>query len=123
MRMLFFLIVVFSTLSCTRNNSIPQGIIQPEKMEVILWDCLKADAYCSELLKKESLINDTLENVRLKKIIFKKHQITNKDFNKSYSYYRAHPDLMVVVIDSIIAQQNRDKVKAVDKRKQFDISL
>ena len=39
---------------------------------------------------------------------FQIHHITRQDFDKSYAYYRQHPDLMKIILDSLSRRQTYD---------------
>lgn len=106
-----FFLLAFS--SCMSNNKPPGSIIQPQKMQGVLWDVLRAQALASEMVKKDSSLNDTIELKALTKKVFEIHQTTAGDFNKSYSWYIKHPEAMTVIFDSIYTQYERsnDKIR------------
>jgi len=104
--------MVFFLVCCSHKEAQPDNVIPPDKMQDVLWDYMRADAYAAEVLRKDSTKNDTLENIRLQQMIFSKYQITRTDFDRSYEYYVAHPKVMNTILDSISAKQNRaDKGK------------
>ncbi len=110
MRFLFLFAIIFIFISCSRKESFPSSIIKPEKMELIMWDFIKADVFSEEFTKRERPGNDTLANIKMQKVIFDHYKITKEQFYKSYRYYYSHPDLMNALLDSITANQNRIKV-------------
>lgn len=101
--LIFFSLSLF--YSC--KDSLPSGIIEHNKMQVILWDIFRADALSSEIVKKDSSKSIGVETAMLNKKVFLTHQITEDEFQKSYSYYTNHPELMRTILDSISAQQLR----------------
>ncbi len=108
MRKLFYpsIIIVIIFFSCT-NNNVPNDIIPQNKMKLVLWDYVKADAYCSGFVKKDSTQNDTLVNVQLQQAIFRHYKISREEFYKSYQFYKSHPVLMTAILDSISASQRK----------------
>jgi hypothetical protein len=123
MRYLALVITLVLLYSCN-GDSLPAGIIEPQKMENILWDKLRADAYCSEIIaRRNDSINDTLENIKYLKLIFEKHKVSKESFDQSFHYYNKHPEIMSVIMDSIIAKQNRTHFKIDVKRQKVDFSL
>lgn len=98
------LILVFF-YSC--KESIPSGIIKPDKMQEILWDVLRADALSQQIINRDSSKKGAEENVKLTKKVFAIHNITEQQFQKSYSYYTQHPDKLKIILDSLNAQQIR----------------
>lgn len=107
------LAVSFITLfiSCSGKKKVPEGIIEPQKMQRVFWDYIRADVFAKDFIKKDSLVNDTLENIKLQNKIFSFYHVSRKDFYDSYNYYINHPELMDVIMDSMIAKQNRIKLQ------------
>ena len=101
MRYLSPTVLFLLIFSCNHKEGIPNDIIKPEKMQLILSDFIKSDVYTMEIIKKQSLGNDTASNLRIQQIIFNHYKISRNDFYKSYQYYYIHPELMVSVLDSI----------------------
>ena len=107
--MRILLIMLFAALiySCKQEEKKPADILPPDKMELVLWDYLRADTYTSEFLKKDSTADDTLLNMKMQEVIFKHHGISKEKFYKSYQYYIQQPGVMVNMIDSMVARQQR----------------
>jgi Domain of unknown function (DUF4296) len=99
----------FFLFSCENKNSIPSGILKPKKMEIVLWDILRADVFAFDFIKKDTLKNPELENVILQQKIFAVHKISKEEFYKSYEFYKAHPNIMQPMLDSLISKATRDK--------------
>jgi hypothetical protein len=95
--------------SCGDKNDLPSGIIKPAKMQRVLFDVLRADAFVFEFVKKDSTKNQEAESVQLQQQIFTVHKVSREEFYKSYDFYKAHPDLMQPLLDSMINKANRDK--------------
>lgn len=74
-------------------------------MQNILWDVMRAQALATEIAKKDSLLNDTLQLKLLTKKVFEIHKTNTVDFNKSYSWYIKHPEAMTLIFDSLYAQK------------------
>lgn len=91
--------------SCTTKEKQPP--VSQKKMEQVIWDMMRADVYTSQFLRKDSSINDTLENIRLQQKIFNQYKISKKDFEVSYAYYLSKPEIMKAILDSILARQSR----------------
>jgi len=95
--------------SCVNNDQAPAGLLQPEKMQAVLWDVIKADAFTTEFIKKDSSKNATAENLKLQQQIFAIHKITKADFYTSYDYYKANTVEFKKIIDSMVSQAERKK--------------
>ncbi len=112
-----FCLCLFSAwlYGCSGQEQVPPRIIPPKKMELVLWDYLKADAYCSNYVKKDTLQNDSMVNVLMQQKIFEHYHISKEDFYNSYQYYISHPTVMTAVIDSMVAHQ-RKSVRLFDAK-------
>jgi len=102
---LFILLVIGIFISSCKNSAIekvPDDIITPKEMEAILWDNVNAEVLFYNYAKDNLSKSDTLELVRLQRMILEHHHIDKKKYDKSYEFYLANPDLMVGVIDSIL---------------------
>ena len=104
--------VLISTVilfSCESKNAVPSGILKPAKMQTVLWDMLRADAFTYEFITKDSAQKPEAENVKLQQQVFTVHKISRDEFYKSYEFYKSHPDLMQTMLDSLINKATRDK--------------
>ncbi len=103
------LLVIFTLLwSCSEKNKIPAEIIQPNEMQNILWDVMRAQALSTEIARKDTSINEIAETKVLTQKVFEIHNITSTAFTRSYSWYTNHPDVMRLVFDSLNAQNQRE---------------
>ncbi len=104
MRLLFLVLSIMCLFSC--KDSTPDHILGEEKMKIVLWDYLNADVYAREFLADSSK-DDTLVNAKLQQQLFKKNGVTSKQFYDSYEYYVQHPGKLLLMMDSMEAQQKR----------------
>jgi hypothetical protein len=111
--LIFVLIILFSC----KNNNVAENILSPQKMEIVLWEQMKADAFTKEFISKNSNIQLTTENFKLQQKIFDKFGIDKNDFYKTYKYYLNDVNLMSNLLDSIIAHQT------AIHQKEFENSL
>jgi hypothetical protein len=105
MRYLLALMMCAVMFACTDKKS--EGIIEPEKMQDVLWDYIRADVFTTDFISVDTSKNLPAENVKLQKAIFAKYKITKEDFYKSYTYYQQHPDQMQVLLDSMTVRKRR----------------
>ena len=102
-----------SLISCGNNDKRPSGILAPDKMQAVLWDVIKAEAFTTEFIKRDSAKNAAEENSKLQQQIFAIHKISKADFYKSYDYYKSNTTQFKVILDSMIAQAERSKTKTI----------
>lgn len=79
---------------------VPKDIIPPDKMTKILEDVHVADAVAET--KAQSGGNEFELTRQYYALIYKKYNITEQDFRKSYSYYEANPAWMNKMYDTIL---------------------
>lgn len=107
MNKLITMLISFLLLSCSGKETIPGQILPPKKMQMVLWDYLRADSYCSRILKKDSITSDTIKNFQFQHLIFKQHGISGEEFKRSYDFYMSHPEFMMPILDSIVSQKSK----------------
>ena len=114
-KFIIFYILIAVTYSC---NHKPKDILPASKMKAVLWDYIQADAFTTDYISKDSSKNLALENASLQKTIFSFHHVTKEEFYKSYKYYLNHGDEMQAMLDSLVAQKNRNREKNIKKLKR-----
>lgn len=102
MRLILLLISVFSLLFPACKSKRSNGVLPPEKMQMVLQDMMRADKFLADyVLNRDTTKKIDSESVELYQQIFAIHQITGKQFQKSFSYYKEHPDLLRSIMDSL----------------------
>lgn len=108
--------LVFAGLISCNSDKIPSSILSPEELEPVIWDLMAAG---------EMRISDTTKMTRLHikdsttasfQYVLQIHHLDKRTFFESYRYYEHHPEKQEVLIDSLIAFNER-KIKALDKNK------
>jgi hypothetical protein len=72
-------------------------------MKAVMWDIFQAQAFTENFIKNDSSKNVLAESAKLQQQVFALHKITKQDYDRTYSYYKVHPDEMKVLLDSISA--------------------
>lgn len=103
--MLFTLV----TITSCGNNKPPSDVLKPDKMQAVLWDIIKADAFTTEIIKKDTAKDAEKENLKLQQQVFAIHHTTKDIFYKSYDYYKTNTPVFKVMLDSMMAQAGRNK--------------
>lgn len=111
MRSTAFIIFVCCIVSCKNINDAPAGILKFDKMQSVFWDVIQAEALTVQFKKRDSLINTSLENLKLQQQIFAEYQTSKEEFYKSYSYYSKNVQLMRTLLDTITTLAERNKYK------------
>lgn len=103
---LYLFIFLTTFLSCSRSKY-PDGVLEPEKMQAVYWDYLRADVYTKELLSKDSSLQLDSANVVFQQQLFNKHKISKESFYKSYNFYTSHQLLMRDMLDTMLVRQQQ----------------
>lgn len=97
---------------CADKGRIPSGILSREKMEDVLWDMIQADQYATLMTKDSAHTDLKLERLRLYQQVFLLHGVSRAEFQKSYNYYMAHPELTQTLFDSLAIKSTRLRSEA-----------
>jgi hypothetical protein len=108
MRPFIFIFLLSTLVSCSKKKA-PGDILPPDKMEQVLWEQMKADAFTKEFIARDSSKDPVKENLILQEKIFQKYHTNRESFYKSYEWYLAHDEQMKDILDSVIAKQGRNR--------------
>jgi len=104
-RLLFPLFPLIIISSCKNKNELPKDILPREKMQEVLWSMILAGEYLNGYVLIKDSVDRVAESSKWYNKVFQVHQITQEQFDKSYTYYREHPALMKVILDSLVKKQ------------------
>jgi hypothetical protein len=102
--MLFFSIIF---LACSQTEKLPPGIAAPDKMKHLFFDLYLVDAVNTERKLRDSGFLLQVENHKDFVRVLEIHGMNRKSFQKNFSYYKKHPQLMKRVTDSLAAYAAR----------------
>ena len=103
---LFFILAIFFS-ACVAKDKVPEGIIPQNEMRKLMWDMMRADAFVSDFVMKDTARNQKTESAILYEKIFSIHSTTEEVFKKSLTFYQSRPDLLKVITDSLKADQRK----------------
>ncbi len=105
---LVILFYLFLIIGCKSRNTTPRGIIPNDKMQMIIWDMIRADEYfLTTGLVNDTSLEKTSQRLNMYGQIFKIHKITKEEFKKSLSFYQTHPALLKTMMDSLNIRQKK----------------
>ncbi len=84
---IFIIIALFSTFLFSCGKQIPSDVIEPSKMENIIYDYNLANVMSDELQ-----FNEYYKKELYNKYVFEKHNITSAQFDSSMLWYSKHAD-------------------------------
>ena len=110
-------ILILLLIGCGGKNKGESAILSREKMIGVMWDIFRANAFTDLYIKRDSLKNPVMENVKLQQQIFSIHKTNKEQFYRSYEYYSLRPDQMQIILDSVAARGERNKFERFDRNK------
>ena len=104
--LVFWLVVSICTVpvisSCKQKDRIPSYVLPQAKMKAVIWDMMRADQFLSDFVfPHDSSLNKDSESIRYYQQVLAIHDLSKEEFNRSWNYYKEHPALMQVIMDSI----------------------
>src|SRR6187399_285236 len=123
MRFLLFIIPFILSFGCIRDNKIPKDVIPQNEMRKIMWDLMRADAYVTDFVMKDSTRDKKAESVKLYEKIFDIHATSQEAFKKSLAFYQNRPDLFKVISDSLRVDEKNSQQYPEAKKPQIDTTL
>lgn len=101
------LILILFTISC--NNK--KAILPAVKMQAVMWDMIKVEAYIQQLIGSDSTIKSPAAIAKMQQEVCGLHGINKAQYLESYKYYNEHPDEMRIILDSISAKTEGERNK------------
>ena len=123
MRFFLFIILIISNFACIRDNKVPKDVIPQNQMRKIMWDLMRADAYVTDFVMKDSTRDKKTESAKLYEKIFDIHATSQEAFKKSLAFYQNRPDLFKVISDSLRADEKKSQQYPDEKKPQIDTTL
>jgi hypothetical protein len=103
--LLFFILLLIT--SCSGKKKIPGDILPQEKMQAVLWSMMNAGEFLNGYIINKDSVDKTAESSKIYGQVFQVHHITKGEFDKSYLYYKEHPELLKVILDSLSKKNER----------------
>ena len=123
MRFSYFIFLIILNFACIRNNKIPKDVIPQNQMRKIMWDLMRADAYVTDFIMKDSTRDKKAESAKLYERIFDIHSTTRETFKKSLAFYQGRPDLFKVIGDSLRIDEKKSQQYVDEKKPQTDTTI
>ena len=120
MRFFFFIILIILTIGCIQDKKIPKDILSQNEMRKIMWDLMRADAYVSTFIMKDSTKNQKAESAILYEKIFDIHSTTRENFKKSLAFYESRPDLFKAISDSLRSDERNVQQYQETRKTELD---
>lgn len=113
-------VMMIAVLAACGGQKLPAGVLDKERMELVLTDVILAEAFAESYLSADTTKRlKQLYTQELDKVLAI-HKVSPKDFQASIQYYKSQPEQFKVVIDTVNARAMRAKdlifKQAMDKK-------
>jgi hypothetical protein len=99
--------------ACGEADRVPKDVLSKKEMRDVLLDLNLADAYSGITEDPVNLlVHDSIRQKRVKvyfRQVLDMHKLTPEQFNRSYSYYEAHPNSFKEIYDMMFTVVSNDK--------------
>ena len=120
MRFFLFISLIIFAFGCIQDKKIPKDVLPQNEMRKIMWDLMRADAYVSTFIMKDSTKNQKTESAILYEKIFDIHSTTRETFKKSLAFYQNRPDLFKAISDSLRIDERKALEPQELKKSELD---
>ncbi|MEI6124407.1 MAG: DUF4296 domain-containing protein [Bacteroidota bacterium] len=111
---IFLLIFIFTACSREKNVKIPNNIIPPDKMVIILVDFHLAEAVIVDKQQKKEDVNQWT-NYYYSSILLK-HNITRKKFRDSMKFYTENIEEMEKIYKEVVVELSKTQSRIISKK-------
>jgi hypothetical protein len=102
MRTGLLIIAILFFTGCKNKKTVPDTILPQNKMQAVVWDMMRADQFLTDyVLNKDTALKKQTESIKLYQQILAINKVSKEEFERSFNYYKAHPLLLKVIMDSI----------------------
>lgn len=102
--------------SCGRQDEIPEDVLPTERMGSILFDISMAEAFLENYVFRDSTVRrDSALHMQLETVLLA-NRISPESFRRSYAWYKQHPAVLRVVVDTVYARSQRSQEKLYGRR-------
>ncbi len=100
-------IVFLFLISCGSKSDVPGNVLPVDEMKVIMWSMIEAGEYANFSFTKDSTKTLEQQTIKLYSKVFALHKISSEEFGRSYNYYKKHPAMEKVLLDSLQVYGNK----------------
>ena len=110
------LIISVLLASCGGQDKLPDAVLPREQMGNVLFDISMAEAFLENYAFRDSTVNrDSALRLELEKVLLA-NRIKPESFRHSYAWYKQHPAVFRIVVDTVYARSQRSQEKLYGRR-------
>ncbi len=104
-QLVIFLFSLFLLSSCKHKEQVPKDILPKDKMQEVLWSMISAGEFLNGYVLTKDSVDKVAASAKVYGQVFQIHHISKEEFEKSYSYYKQRPELMKIILDSLVKKE------------------
>lgn len=101
------LIPLLLVAACSSKPKVPKNILEPEKMEAVSWDLIRADGLLSHTIPADTLTHAKDKRTQLYQEVLRMHGVSKETFKSSLQFYQNRPDLLKAVFTQMTDRANK----------------
>jgi hypothetical protein len=106
----------FVVAACGRQDEVPGDVLPREQMGNVLFELSMAEAFLENYVFRDSTVKrDSALRMQLETVLLA-NRISQESFRKSYAWYKQHPAVLRVVVDTVYARSQRSQEKLYGRR-------
>lgn len=107
-RILQVLMVSILIAGCSGEDRIPEDVIKPEEMRKVMWDVFMAETFAQVSSNSDTtvVLSDKIKELTREALDI--HDLTEKEFFRSYDWYVDHPSVFNPILDSLYAHKSAE---------------
>ncbi|RYY65970.1 MAG: DUF4296 domain-containing protein [Chitinophagaceae bacterium] len=98
--------------ACAHNERLPDDVLPPARMAPVLKGVIAADEYVGMQQEQGPLADPNAERIHRYRAAFRDAGVSEAEFRRSFTYYKAHPALLRSLFDTLQRQPNIDSTAA-----------
>lgn len=110
-RLLCIVLMAALFYACSEKSKITSDIIPPDEMGNILFEMNMAEEFVNTYVVKDTTKKKEQEIKKENQKIFLLHSITEKEFKRSYEFYKSNTDIFKTMMDSLNARSQRRRTE------------
>jgi hypothetical protein len=100
MRIVLTLALAFVLFSCSDKEQLPSEVLPEQQMREVLWDLARVDEFVNTFVRVSDSAKRA-ESARLYNEVYKIHETSKPEVDKSFTFYQSRPDLLQPILDSL----------------------
>lgn len=97
----FLLLLLLPGCRQTAEVKKPEGVLSEKKLVPLMWDLLQAEEVSAVTLRPDSAAYSVQRSLPMYGGVLQRHGVDQAALGRSLDWYRRHPEVFSVVIDSL----------------------